>query len=161
MSDHKDLLDTWYISHRITLYLLDATPELALDGRPFGMAGRSVKVMFAHLHNVRMMWLQPINADLAKPIQKIPTRGNTHQKAITKTVLTDALTQSGEALGKAIEERLDSGKIAIFKPSPTAFVGYLISHEAYHRAEICMTLTQAGHPLSDTVLHGMWVWDKR
>ena len=108
-----------------------------------------------------MMWLQPIHADLARSIQKIPTRGNTHQKAITKTILTDALTNSGEALGKGIEDRLTSGKTAIFKPTPTAFVGYLISHEAYHRAEICMTLTQAGHPLSDAVLHGMWVWDKR
>lgn len=161
MSDHKELIETWYINHRITLYMLDAIDENALGDKPIGMRGRSVKVIFAHLHNVRMMWLQPINADLAKPIAKIPTRGRTVQNEISKTNLKDALTQSGEALGKAIQQRLESGKISIFKPTPTAFIGYLIAHEAYHRGEIGMTLTQGGHPLSDDLMHGMWVWDKR
>lgn len=161
MSEYKDLIDTWYINHRITLYLLDAIKETTLEARPFGMTGRSVKVMFAHMHNVRMMWLQPIHSDLAKSIKKLPVRGNTNQKSITKASLTEALTQSGESLGKGIEQRLELKKTGIFKPNPTAFIGYLISHEGYHRGEICMTLSQAGHQLSDEVMYGMWVWDKR
>lgn len=161
MSDYIDLLNTWYISHRITLYVLDAIDEKALDGKPIGMRGRSVKVLFAHVHNVRMMWLQPLNADLAKSINKIPTRTRNDKAIITKQYLTSALQQSGDALGKAIEQRLQFGKVSIMKPTPTAFIGYLISHEAYHRAEICMTLTQAGYPLDDAVMQGMWVWDKR
>ena len=161
MSNYADLLDTWYINHRITLYVLDAVSDDGLEGQPLGMRARSIKTLFAHIHNVRMMWLQPINAELAKPINKIPTRSYAQQKAITKDRLTSALKESGDALGKAIEQRIVSGKTALFKPSPTAFIGYLVSHESYHRGEICMTLTQAGHPLDEDVLHGMWVWDKR
>jgi uncharacterized damage-inducible protein DinB len=161
VSDFADLLETLTINHRITLYLLDAIDEEALEGKPVGMRGRSVKVMFAHIHNVRMMWLQQINAELAKPIDKIPTHTRKDILSLTKPDLTIALQQSGDALHKAIETRLQSGKIDILKPSPTAFIGYLISHESYHRGEICMTLTQAGHPLDDDVLQGMWVWDKR
>ncbi len=161
MSDFADLLETWYINHRITLYLLDAIDDDALDGKPTGMRGRSVKVMFAHIHNVRMMWLEPINSKLAESIPKIPTRSRKDTKALTKLDLSSALQQSGEALGKAIEARLQSGKVSILKLTPTAFIGYLVSHESYHRGEICMTLTQAGHPLDEAILQGMWVWDKR
>jgi len=161
MSDFADLIETWNINHRITLYLLDAIENDDLDSKPFGMRGRSVKVLFAHIHNVRMMWLQPINAKLAESIHKIPTRSRKDTKALTKDDLSSALQQSGDALSKAIEDRLQSGNISILKPSPTAFIGYLVSHESYHRGEICMTLTQAGHPVDEAVLQGMWVWDKR
>ena len=161
MSDYADLLETWYINHRITLYILEATKEDSFDSKPIGMPARDVKTLFAHIHNVRMMWLQPVNAELAKSIKKIPTRTRSDKAVITKPYLTTSLQQSGDALGKALEQRLQSGKISILKPTPTAFIGYLISHEAYHRAEICMTLTQAGHPLDESVLQGMWVWDKR
>lgn len=158
---HTELVETWLINHRIMLYLLDAVHEDALDGKPIGMRARNVKELFAHVHNMRMMWLQPINASLARDIPKIVTRTTKDQFNLTKPVLRDALTQSGEALGKAIQTRLREGKTDLFKPTPTAFVGYLVAHEGYHRGEICMTLTQAGYPLDDKVLYGMWVWDKR
>lgn len=158
---HNDLIETWLISHRIMLYLLDAVDDDALDGKPVGMRARNVKELFAHVHNVRLMWLQPINTDLARGIPKIITRTPNEQFNLTKPVLKDALTQSGEALGQGIAERLQAGKIDIFRPNPTAFVGYLVAHEGYHRGEICMTLTQAGYPIDDRILYGMWVWDKR
>jgi uncharacterized damage-inducible protein DinB len=158
---HSELIDTWLISHRIMLYLLDAVREDALDGKPIGMRGRSIKELFAHVHNLRLMWLQVIHADIAHDIPKIITRTPRDQFNLTKSVLRDALTQSGEGLGQGLTERLASREIEIFQPSPTAFVGYLIAHEGYHRGEICMTLTQAGYPIDDAILAGMWVWDKR
>jgi len=158
---YNDLIETWMINHRIMLYLLNAVHEDALDGKPVGMRGRNVKELFAHAHNVRMMWLQPINATLARDIPKIVTHTPRDRYNLNKAVLRDALTQSGEALGQAMADRLEQGKTDIFKPTPTAFIGYLVSHEAYHRGEICMTLTQAGYPVDDKILYGMWVWDKR
>lgn len=158
---HTDLIETWMINHRIMLYLLDAVDDDALDSKPIGMRGRNVKELFSHVHNIRMMWLQPINTTLARDIPKIVIRTSQEQVALTKPTLKQSLTKSGEKLGQAIQKRLDEGKTDIFKPTPTAFIGYLVAHESYHRAEICMTLTQAGHPLDDKILYGMWVWDKR
>jgi uncharacterized damage-inducible protein DinB len=41
------------------------------------------------------------------------------------------------------------------------FLGYLISHEAYHRSEIGMALTQSGHPLDKRDAYGIGAWHKR
>lgn len=161
MTAHDDLIETWLINHRIMLYLLDAVPEDALVGKPIGMSGRNIKELFAHVHNLRMMWLQPIHAPLARDIPKIVTRTPKDQYDLNKSTLKHALTKSGEALGEGIRHRLNMGKTDILRPTPTAFVGYLIAHESYHRGEICMTLTQAGHPIDDRILNGMWIWDQR
>ena len=57
MADDALLLDTWAISNRITLYLLDAVPAEALAGVG-ASGGRTVGAMFAHLHNTRLLWLK-------------------------------------------------------------------------------------------------------
>ncbi len=36
-----------------------------------------------------------------------------------------------------------------------------IAHEAYHRGEICVALTESGRRLDDAVLYGQWEWEKR
>lgn len=161
MSDTADLIETWNINNRINLYLLDAIPDDALDGKPTGMRGRSVRELFIHIHNVRLMWLQPMDAERSKTLDKIAARTKSEREAITKSILNSALEKSATAMGEAIQTRIESGKLGILKPTPTAFIAYLISHESYHRGEICMTLTQAGHKLDDEIMYGMWVWDKR
>ena len=161
MTTTSDLIEMWNINNRINLYLLDAIPDEALDGKPSGMRGRSVRELFVHIHNVRLMWLQPMDAERAKSLDKIAVRTKWEREVITKSVLNDALSASAQAMGDALQNRITSGKTGLLKPTPTAFVGYLISHESYHRGEICMTLTQSGHKLDDEILYGMWVWDKR
>ncbi len=158
---HNDLVETWLINHRIMLYLLDAVRDDALDGKPIGMRGRNIKELFAHVHNMRMMWLHPINPTLARDIPKLVIQTPQDQFNLTKPVLKQSLILSGEALGKGVAERLETNNTDIFRPNPTAFIGYLVAHEGYHRGEICMTLTQAGYPIDDRILYGMWMWDKR
>jgi len=43
----------------------------------------------------------------------------------------------------------------------SAFVAYLISHDAHHRGQICMLARQVGHRLPNAVIFGMWEWNKR
>jgi uncharacterized damage-inducible protein DinB len=51
------LIETWAIHNRINLYLLEAVaPEHLANVGP--SKGRSVGEQFAHLHNVRLMWLK-------------------------------------------------------------------------------------------------------
>jgi len=56
MSD-KQLLETWDIHNRINLYLLDAIEPENLSSQ-LASKGRNVGEQFAHLHNVRLMWLK-------------------------------------------------------------------------------------------------------
>lgn len=63
--------------------------------------------------------------------------------------------QSGQVIEQLLEAGFESGKIKGFKPHPSAFLGYLISHESYHRGEIGIILTQTGTPLDDKILYGM------
>lgn len=156
----EQLIDTWHINNRIHLYLLEAILPDALSSAPTGMKGRSVREIFAHIHNVRLMWLTA-NPTLNTTGQKIPAKTKEEKAQITHEILTAALTASASDIARLLEEGLARGKIRDFKPHPSAFLGYLISHEGYHRGEICMTLTEAGHPLSDKILYGLWEWGVR
>jgi uncharacterized damage-inducible protein DinB len=157
----QDLIETCNINNRINLFLLNALPPEVLPSVPPAMKGRSVAAIFAHIHAVRLTWLDVIAQEQAKSLPKIPTRTKTDLAAITLPLLQDALEQSAAAMTQGITARLESGKTSVFKPNPIAFVGYLVGHEGYHRGEICMTLTEAGHKLPDDVLYGQWEWEKR
>lgn len=151
------LVETWQIHNRINLYLLDAIDEGALDGVASN-GGRSVKLIFAHMHNVRLMWLKEIAPDTAAAVENIAAKTNADKAAITKKRLESALTASAQAIEDVLRRSFETGKIRGFKPHPAAFLGYLISHESYHRGEIGIILTQAGTPLDQKVAYRMWEW---
>jgi len=149
------LLDTWNIHNRINLFLLDAIPPEALTGVS-ASKGRSVGEQFAHIHNVRLMWLKTAAPELMEGLEKIEK-----EAAVDKTLLMRSLDESGRAVEMLLQKGIESGKIKSFKPHPAAFLGYLISHESYHRGEIGIILTQSGHPLDKKVAYGMWEWGVR
>jgi uncharacterized damage-inducible protein DinB len=148
------ITETWAIHNRINLYLLDAiAPEslkLALKEK-----GRTVGQLFAHMHNVRLMWLKPAAPELLDGLEKM-------DDAATHAQLTKALEQSADAIeslfGKSAAE---GGKVKSFKRGVVPFLGYLISHESHHRGQIGWILKHAGHPLDRTIAFGMWDWNAR
>ena len=150
------LLDTWNIHSRIGLYLLDSVPAEALKVAP-GTKGRSAGEMFAHINNVRLMWLEAAAPELAQEVSKVDK-----EAAQQKEVLNASLQASACAVGLLLAKGIEAGgKIKGFKSHATAFLGYLISHESYHIGEIGIALTQAGHPLDKKVAYGMWEWGVR
>ena len=151
----EQLLDTWNIHNRINLYVLDAIVPEALTGIS-ASKGRSVGEEFAHIHNVRLMWLEAAAPDLFESLEKIEKAS-----ANDKQLLLDSLSRSGAAIVELVRRGLESGKIKGFKPHPVGFVGYLISHESYHLGEIGIILNQSGHPLDKKVSYGMWEWGVR
>src|ERR1051326_3299782 len=142
MSIEKDLIETWHINNRINLYLLDAIDEKHLADLPSGGKGRDVGKQFAHLHNVRLMWLKVAAPKLHDKQKKIDT-----EKKITKKQLTESLKKSADAIAELLENGIKEGKIKGFKPHPAAFLGYLLAHEAHHRGQIMLALKQSGHAL--------------
>ena len=152
----EQLLETWAIHDRITRYLLSGLPDDALAGTPAGGKGRSVGELFAHIHNVRLMWLKAADPGLLAGLEKIEK-----ERAADRAFLDAGLAVSGVAIGVLLERGLAEGRIKGFKPHAPAFLGYLISHESHHRGEIEITLTQTGFKLEQKVSYGLWEWGVR
>ena len=68
--DEKQFLETWQIHDRINLYLLDAIDPGALVSLS-ASKGRTVGEQFAHIHNVRLMWLKSAAPALLSGLVKI------------------------------------------------------------------------------------------
>ncbi len=156
MSLQNPLTETFAINNRINLYLLNALlPEhladLASDNK-----GRNVGEQFAHIHNVRLMWLKASEPALLEGLTKIEK-----EQALDKAFLQQALQQSATAMEQLIEIGVATGKIKGFKPHATAFVGYLVAHESHHRGQIMLCLKQNGHLPDKKIQFGLWEWGVR
>lgn len=150
------LLDTWSIHNRINLYLLDAIAPESLKGVP-ASKGRSVGELFAHIHNVRLMWLQASAPELMGGLAKVEK-----EAATDKELLHRSLKESSHAVEALLRKGVEAGgKVKGFKPHAVAFLGYLISHESYHIGEIGLTLAQSDHPLDKKTAYGIWEWGVR
>jgi uncharacterized damage-inducible protein DinB len=154
--DKQQLFDTWQINNRIDLYLLEAIPEENLRDT-LASKGRSAAEQFAHIHNVRLMWLKVALPEALNGLEKIEK-----ENACNKKLLQRSLAASGEAITKLLESAVkNGGKVKGFKPHVTAFLGYLIAHDAHHRSQAIIALKQSGHKLDQKILYGIWEWGAR
>ena len=151
----SQLIETWEIHDRINRYLLDSISDDTVNAS-IGPKHRSIYKLFAHIHNVRLMWLQASAPELMKGLTKL------EKDEGRKAELAKALESSGEAICKRIKNACAAGgKVKNFKPHVVAFVGYLISHESHHRGQIGWTLKTTGHPMDKKIAFGLWEWGVR
>ena len=148
----EQLLDAWGINCRVNHYLLDLLTDEQLQV-PLAK-GKSVPGQFAHIHNVRRMWVRAINPAVGDALTKLERGEHTRDE------LKSALSASDGAMAEVIANGLASGRIKNFKPSPAAFVCYSIAHESNHRVQVELALRQAGCPLTIQQEYGQWEWGK-
>lgn len=150
--DHAQELETWEINDRLNLFFLDNTPPESLTAKV--EKSKTVTGHFAHIHNVRLMWLKASAPELMAGLEKVEGDPSVE-------ILKTNLTASGIAMRAFLAQSFATGKAKGFKPHPAAFLGYLIAHEAFHRSQAELVLRQVGTPLSDKVAYGLWEWGVR
>ena len=135
----KQIVETWAIHNRVNLYLLDAIDPESLK-LSLKEKGRTVAALFAHMHNVRLMWLKPTAPEL------LSTAGEKCDTESTQSQLAKSLIASGDAIESLLRKSAESGgKAKSFKRGVVPFLGYLISHESHHRGQIGWILKHTGH----------------
>ena len=66
--DGKELIAAWHTSHCVTVYLLEhLPPELWSQSVP-GSPRRTVRMLAAHIHNARCMWIKMLGARHGVPV---------------------------------------------------------------------------------------------
>jgi uncharacterized damage-inducible protein DinB len=147
------LLAAFDTNDRINHYLIENLPAEAWRAEPPQNKGRQVAAIVAHMHNVRVMWLKMAGG-------KVPEQLDRH--TVTPAQAMKAFGFSRAALRDVLQAALSSnGRVKGFRPDVAGFFGYLIAHDAHHRGQITMLARQAGHPISQKAMFGMWEWGVR
>ena len=134
----KDLIETWNINHKVTLYLLEHIESEWLTTK-IGEKGRNIGEQFVHINNIRSMWINKVGKKIDVKIDK--------KQATDKLALKTALLFSAEHMLFTLNQVFSENTIKGFKPHPSAFLGQMIAHEAHHRGQIMATVTQINSPL--------------
>jgi len=149
------LLTSFDTNDRINQYLLENLPAAAWRAETPDGKGRTIAAIVAHIHNVRVMWLKAAARESTIPEQL-------DRNHATVAQASKALEQSRTALSAVLKSALEGdGRVKGFRPDVAGFFGYLIAHDAHHRGQICMLARQAGHPLPQKAMFGMWEWGTR
>jgi uncharacterized damage-inducible protein DinB len=68
----EPLVETWQINHRVNLFLIDRIPAPGMKATLSTRGGRDVARQFAHMHDVRVRWLEVSAPGLAKGLRVFP-----------------------------------------------------------------------------------------
>ena len=150
----EQFVEAWNRSNRANLMLLTEISEKVLAAAPRSRA-RNIAEQFAHLHNVRVMWLENAQPDPMSGIEKIDKASGADPEH-----LKDALKLSGKAMAEMIRLGFEAGEIKGFSGHPPDFFAYMIAHEAHHRGQILLTLKQSGETVEQSIQYGLWDWGK-
>jgi uncharacterized damage-inducible protein DinB len=154
----EPLLDSWDRNHTITVNLLRAIPEDAMDLTPT-TGSPSIAQLFGHLHYVRLIFVEEDAPEFAR---ETPTDEWTAEP--DRERLVRMLNDSAAAVRAAVKGRLDAGReMDLHYGHPILMLQHLIWHEGYHHGQIKLTLKMAGRPFADESIGPLtWsVWMKK
>ena len=159
------LLGAWKTSNRVTVFLVEHLPSELWEAKLPGSPRRSIRMIAAHLHNVRCMWIRTLGREYGFAV---PLSVNRH--TVTPAELIRALQDSSAGILGLLEFGLDRGGSI---PASSAYVwrnlpldvghvlSYFVAHEAHHRGQIVMLARQLECQLPAEVTEGLWQWSRR
>ena len=161
-SDEQTLIAAWQTNQRVTTYLIENLPRELWPMNIPGSPRRTIRMLAAHIHNTRCMWIKMIGADHGIAVPR-----TVDGRTVRPSELTRALARSSEGIVALIQLGIARGGSvppAAWQNFPTDmvhFLNYFVAHEAHHRGQLCMLARQLGHRLPTEVTAGLWQWKKR
>jgi uncharacterized damage-inducible protein DinB len=158
----EPLVAAWRTNNRVTMYLIEnLPPELWSKAVP-GVPRRTIRMMAAHIHNARCMWIKMMGAR-----QGIAVPRTVDLRRVRPSELLRALARSSDGIVSLLHLGIAQGGVvprAAWQNFPTDlvhFLNYFVAHEAHHRGQLCLVARQLGHRLPTRVTGGLWQWSKR
>jgi uncharacterized damage-inducible protein DinB len=156
------VIAAWRTNNRVTMYLVENLPSELWSKAIPGVPRRTVRMVAAHIHNVRCMWIKMLGArhGIATPRTVDPRR-------VRASELLRALSRSSDGIIRLLELGIAQRGVvprAAWQNFPTDlvhFLNYFVAHEAHHRGQLCMLARQLGQRLPAEVTAGLWQWSKR
>lgn len=150
------LLDSWDRNHTITVNLLRAIPEEAMDFTPMD-GSPSIARLFTHMAYVRLIFVHEDAPEFAK--EKPSWTAERDRERLARL-----LHDSAQAVRDAVKDRIETGRAMLrHYDHPILMFQHLIWHEGYHHGQIKLTMKMAGQPLADDAIGPLtWaVWMKK
>jgi len=160
--DGQGLIAAWRTNNRVTMYLIENLPAELWPMRVPGVPRRTVRMIAAHLHNTRCMWIKMLGARHGIVVPR-----TVDLRRVRPPELLRALSRSSEGIVALINLGVARGgevPRAAWQNFPTDllhFLSYFVAHEAHHRGQLAMLARQLGHRLPAGVTAGLWQWKKR
>ncbi|WP_114206533.1 DinB family protein [Acidisarcina polymorpha] len=157
----RSAVQTFSANERMNQRIIEHLDPAAWRARPPGNV-RTIAAIFTHMHNVRCKWVR-----LTAPHLKVPLQLN--RAHCTPQRASEGLAEIAARCGEMLAEVLDgSGRVKQFhrdgwaQPWPVGpeMLGYMLSHEAHHRGQVCMLAHLLGFRLPEEVTSGIWNWER-
>lgn len=163
--DHEDgeaLIAAWRTNNRVTTYLIENLPPEMWSKNVPGAPRRTVRMIAAHIHNARCMWIKMIGARHGIAVPR-----TVDGRVVRPSELSRALERSSRGIIELIRLGVAQGGAvpsAAWQNFPTDlvhFLSYFVAHEGHHRGQLVMLARQLGHRLPAEVTAGLWQWKQR
>jgi uncharacterized damage-inducible protein DinB len=159
------LIDSWRTNSRVTAYLVEHLPAQLWDAAVPGAPRRTIRMIAAHVHNARCMWIKTLGQE-----HGIAVPASVDRRLVTRRHLLPALKRSSAGIEALLELGLSTGgrvppsKRYVWRNLPLDVhhvLTYFVAHEGHHRGQIVMLARQLGHRLPSEISNGLWLWSKR
>jgi len=151
MNLKEDIIQTWDLNHKVTLFLLEHIEKDWLTAK-INDQGRSIGEQFIHINNIRSFWINKVGVKIDLKLEK---KYNQNVQEITK-----ALEKSSQEMSEVLKQLLEKESITGYKPHPIAFFAQMIAHESHHRGQIMTIVTRNSFKIDKSVNFGLWNWNK-
>ena len=147
------LLDAWERNNTITINLLRAVPDDAMDLKPIDTSP-SIAQLFAHMDYCRLIFVVEDAPEFAREMRNDKWKAE-RDRARLEWMFND----SAAAVRDAVKDRIETGRaMQRHYDHPLLLLQHMIWHEGYHQGQIKLTLKLAGRPLIDDDI-GPRTWD--
>ena len=101
MKSNDTLLDAWNTNNKVTIFLVSHLTGELWEARFPGSPRRSVRMLAAHLHNARCMWIRTLGTP-----HGLKAPRNVDPRKVTPDQLVSALQRSGQQHARTSAIRL-------------------------------------------------------